>query len=94
MSGDRGPVLGVDGRNELLIRPAPNSDYDMPTYVGDAFWASKAPVSEIVLHGTYEVCPIPEQPSQFPPGTEHYACINAASDLKLVPPIPKRKNSN
>jgi len=91
MSGDRGPVLGLDGHRELVIRPAPNSEKDMPEYVAKTFWASKAPISEIELHGTYEACPVPEQPSQYPLGYLHYACINSASDLKLVPPIPKRK---
>ena len=96
LTGDIGPALGIDGpkHSELIIRAAPNSEKDMPNNLKTLMVNAIGKTIFAEVHGTYEVCPIPEQPSQFPPGTERYVCINSASHLKLGRGIPKRENSN
>lgn len=90
MSGDIGPVLDPDGHaGRLIIRSAPDSSKDMPLIVENIL--EKDLFAEI--HGTYEVCPIPVLPSQFPPESTRFACINAASHVS-VSEFDRQRNSH
>jgi hypothetical protein len=80
MSADIGPVLDTDRTHgRLIIRAAPYSEKDMPPSVGNLL--SDNITAEI--HGTYEVCPIPVLPSQFPPESTRFVCVNSASRVSI-----------
>lgn len=82
LTADIGPALSVTGQRALIIRAAPNSQLDMPENVGNAL----SDDLHAEIEGMYEVCPIPEQPSQFPPGITRYICINSASGVVVHHP--------
>jgi hypothetical protein len=81
MSADIGPVLGLEHvQGRLIIRSAPGSSKDMPSVIANLL--SKDLHNEV--EATYEVCPIPSQPDQFPAGTYRYVCINSASHISVT----------
>ena len=94
MTGDIGPALDSDdGKHRIIIRAAPNSTKDVPGNVEMLMEKALDKRISAEAHGTYEVCPIPEEASQFPPGTQRYGCVNSASHLKMGDWSSKRKNS-
>jgi len=95
LTADIGPVLDSDiGARRLIIRAAPNSTKDMPAKLVTLMSSALHKSLSAEVHGTYEVCPIPTLPSQFPPETTQYACINSASHLSLGDWSPKHEGSN
>jgi hypothetical protein len=88
MSADIGPVLGLEHvQGRLIIRSAPGSADDMPVAVTNILL--KSLTNEV--DGVYEVCPIPAQPDQFPPGTDKYVCINSASHISVTTWMKRNK---
>ena len=84
LTGDIGPAFDSDdSKTRLIIRAAPNSARDMPENLETLMDKALDKRVYAGVHGTYEVCPIPTEPSQFPPETSRYACINSASHMKV-----------
>jgi len=74
-SADVGLVLGITGGHTLVVRSALPEDPDMPDDLERVF--AKYPLRATVS-GQFEVCPIPDQKTQFAPGFLKFVCIRHA----------------
>ena len=81
LSADVGPVFVPLYHDKIvfIIRAAPNSRKDMPKEVTDILLRDL----HGYIHGTYRVCPIPTQPTQFPPDYTHFVCIDSVSAIRV-----------
>ena len=81
VSADVGPIFmpEFDYKQRFIVRPAPNSKKDMPKKVTNILTNDL----NAYVHGIYHVCPIPTQPTQFPPAYTHFVCIDSVSAIRV-----------
>jgi hypothetical protein len=81
-SADVGLVLGTTDEHTLVIRSALPTEPGIPDDLEQVFasYPLRATVS-----GHFEVCPIPDQKTQFAPGFLKFVCINYAKVTAITP---------
>lgn len=80
-TADVGIILATTGNHVLVIAAARPNEPAMPDDLERVFANSPLRAS---VSGHFEVCPIPDQKTQFPPHYLKFVCINSAAGTVII----------